>query len=84
MPKKYEEKKKNRKWDERSTQRTAEFLVGRLDAIQDDIGDLIAEFRALDKFDHIILAACAVRWLKEIRKKYKKIADGVTYEEEAD
>jgi hypothetical protein len=81
MPKKSKEKQKH-KWDERSTQRTAEFIVGRLEIIQEDIGDLIAEFRALEKFDHIITAACTVRDLEGLRKTYKKMADGHTWEED--
>jgi hypothetical protein len=82
MAKPYEEKKKNVKWDERSTERTARFVAGRLQTIQDDLADLLAEFRAVEKFDHLIDLAILVKYIARIQKQCEKAGEGYEWKEE--
>ena len=76
-----QERKKRTKWDERSDKRSAEYILRRMDTIKEDLGDLIAEFKAFDQYDHVLLGAHCIRIMDGMRQKYRKIADGQPWQE---
>jgi len=74
--------KKDRKFDERSDARTADFLARRLETIRDEVGDLIADAQSLRQFDDVTTLGCSVQWVERLRKKYRKRAEGYSWEED--
>ena len=74
-------RKKLAKLEERSDRRTADFVVRRLEEIQTELGDLIPDLQTFEHWCEIAQMTFVLRLLKEIRKKYRKIADGHSWEE---
>ena len=75
-------RRKLAKLQERSDRRSAEFVLRRLDELQAELGDLIPDFQAFEHWCEIAQMSYVLRLLKEMRKKYRKIADGHTWQEE--
>jgi hypothetical protein len=75
-------RKKIKKIEERSDRRTAEFVMRRIEEIQTELGDLVPDLQTFEHWCEIAQLTFVIRLLKEIRKKYRKIADGQTWQEE--
>ena len=75
-------RRKIRKIQERSDRRTAEFLMRRLEEVQTELGDLIPDLQTFEHWCEIAQISFINRLLKSIRKKYRKISDGHSWEEE--
>jgi hypothetical protein len=69
------EKKRLAGCEHRSDRRTAEFIVRRVNEVQEEISDLILEFRGFDHFVEVEYAALCVRMLGIVKKKYVEFAD---------
>ena len=54
----------------------------RVQTIQDDLADLLAEFRAVEKFDHLIDLAILVKYIARIQKQCEKAGEGYEWKEE--
>ena len=82
MSKKERKRRKNiAKLQERSDRRTAEFLVRRIEELQTEMGDLIPDLQTFEHWCEISYMTLCIRLLGEMRKKYRKVADGQTWEE---
>jgi hypothetical protein len=68
--------------EHRSDRRTAEFLVRRMTDVQDDLCDLLAEFRAFGHFSEMEDAAWCLRLLQTVKKKYDAFATTGVWPEE--
>jgi hypothetical protein len=79
---KKKQRRKLRKLEERSDQRTAEFVAGRLEEIQTDLGDLIPDLQTFTHYPGIIQVSFCIRMLECLRKKYQKRAEGQTFDED--
>lgn len=79
-------RRRERRWlkkvEERSDRRTADFVVRRLDGIETDLGDLIPDLQTFNDFVEISQMTWCIRFLRDIRKKYQKRADGSMWEDE--
>jgi hypothetical protein len=75
-------RKKLAKLEERSDRRTADFVVRRLDEIQTELGDLIPDLQAFEHWCEIAQMTYILRLLKDMRKKYRKISEGHSWEEQ--
>ena len=73
-------KEKLRKLQERSDRRTAEFVVRRIDSIQQDLGDLIPDLQTFDHYCQIAQVSYCLRILLDMRKRYRRYAEGHTWE----
>jgi hypothetical protein len=86
VPKKEKEVKRERKrlagCEHRSDKRTAEFLVRRLGDVQEDLADLLAEFRTFRHFSEMEDATWCLMVLDRARKKYVAFADTGVWPEE--
>jgi hypothetical protein len=75
-------RRKIAKFQERSDRRTADFLVRRIEEIQTELGDLIPDLQTFDHWTEIAQTTYCIRMLEEIRKKYRKVADGHVWKED--
>jgi hypothetical protein len=75
-------RKKIAKLQERSDRRTADFVVRRIEEIQTEFADLIPDLQTFDHWAEIAHVTYCIRFLDEIRKKYRKVADGCTWKED--
>jgi hypothetical protein len=81
--KKKAERKRAASCEHRSDKRTAEFLVRQIGSVQEDLGDLLAEFKAFGHYSEIQYAALCVRLMDTLKKKYERFAEtGVWPEDE--
>jgi hypothetical protein len=84
--KKQKQKKAERKrlagCEHRSDKRTAEFLVRQIGAVQEDLGDLVAEFKAFGHYSEIQYAALCVRLMETLKKKYERFAESGVWPED--
>ena len=79
------ERKRRRKLakvQERSDRRSAEFVMRRIEEIQTEMSDLIPELQVFEHWCEIAQISFMLRLLKDIRKKYRKIADGHTWQDD--
>jgi hypothetical protein len=74
-------RKKIAKIEERSDRRTADFVMRRIDEIQTELADLIPDLQTFEHWCEISQMSYIIRLLKDMRKKYRKISDGHTWEE---
>lgn len=71
-----------RTWEARADRRTASFITQRLEEIQEELCDLIPDLKTFGHFDQIGRLMWAVDYLHDLQKKYRKLSDGFTWEEE--
>ena len=80
------QKKRQRKrlasCERKSDRRTAEFVVRRIGEIQDELSDLLLEFRAFEHFDELDQATYCLRMLQTVKKKYITFADSGVWSED--
>ena len=90
MSKKHKEKKHKRKKEKsktrprlelKSDKRTAEFLVRRLDEIQDELADLLPDFRSMNRFHEVFYLGWLLSGIQSLTKKCRKFADNGLWEE---
>lgn len=74
--------KKERKLQKRSDERSAEFVFDRLNAIEEDLADLIPEMRAFNHYSQILELTIVLRILKGLKKKYRRLSEGFVYDEQ--
>jgi hypothetical protein len=76
-------KKKRTRWsDEPGDLRTADFLARRLEAIRDDLSDLIPDIQSLHDFGQLPSIGWVIQSVKQLHRKYHKRASGFTWTEE--
>ena len=68
--------------EHRSDRRTAEFIVRRIAEVQDDLSDLLAEFRTFGHYSEMEDATWCLRLLQSLRKKYTAFADDGVWPED--
>jgi hypothetical protein len=72
------ERKRLASCEHRSDKRTAEFVVRQIRCVQDDLADLLAEFRTFDHFSEMEDLTWCLMMLEKARKKYASfVQDGV-------
>jgi len=80
------EAKRERKWlascEHRSDKRTAKFLVQQIRCVQDDLADLLAEFRAFGHFSEMEDLTLCLLLLDRPRKKYAAFVENGFWPEE--
>jgi hypothetical protein len=80
------QEKKQKKWitrcQRRSDERSAEFVEHQLEQIQEQLCDLLSEFRAFEQYGQIEDAAWCIRVLNTLRKKYRKFVERGVWEDE--
>ena len=93
MSKKDKKKKKNKdklrkdkprtrpRLEMQSDKRTAEFLVRRLGEIQDELADLLPDFRSMNRFDEVLYLGFILSSVQSLSKKCRKLAEQGTWEE---
>jgi hypothetical protein len=74
-------RKKIAKIDKRSDRRTAEFVMRRIEEIQTELGDLIPDLQTFEHWCEISQMSYIIRLLKDMRKKYHRISNGHSWEE---
>lgn len=84
MGKKEKQLRRERKFDEQSDARTADFIMRRLDGIESDLSDLVPDVQTLRRYDDMTTLAHLLCNVKRLRKHYKKLADGFSWREEDD
>ena len=86
MSKKEKEAKRERKrfasCEHRSDKRSAEFVVRQIRGLQDDLADLLAEFRAFGHFSEMEDITLCLLLLDRGRKKYAAFAENGAWPEE--
>ncbi len=79
MSKKHKKRTKHRKWlascEHKSDKRTAEFVVRRLDEVQEQIGDLIPDLRTFEHYSEIEDAGWCLMLLQRLKKKYREFVE---------
>ncbi len=84
MSKKNKKKKKERKrlagCEHKSERRTAEFAVGQLDSVQDQLGDLIPELRMFEQYNELMMLSFNMALLERLKKKLRKFVDNGVWE----
>ena len=75
-------RKKLRKLEERSDRRTADFVARRLESIEEELGDVIPDLQTFNHYCQIGQVSYCLRLLKEMQKKYRKYADGHTWDDD--
>jgi hypothetical protein len=58
--------------EHRSDRRTAEFVVRRLNEVQEDLADLIPDLRTFEHYSEIEDVGWALRILQRLKTKYEK------------
>jgi hypothetical protein len=76
------ERKRLASCEHRSDKRTAKFLVRQIRSVQDDLADLLAEFRAFGHFSEMEDLTLCLLLLDRPRKKYAAFADNGVWPEE--
>ena len=79
---KKQERKRLAGCEHRSDRRTAEFVARRITDVQEDLSDLLAEFRAFGHFSELEDTAWCLRVLQTVRKKYDAFAATGVWPEE--
>ena len=78
-------KKKEKKWlrscEHRSEKRTAEFVVRRIDELQDQAADLIPDLRTFEHYSEIEDVGWCLMLLQRLKKKYRKYVEQGVWEE---
>ena len=65
--------------EHKSDRRTAEFLAARLDDVQDQLCDLIADMRTFEHYSEIEDAAWCLRLMQKLKRMYDKFAESGTW-----
>jgi hypothetical protein len=76
------ERKRLASCEHRSDMRSAEFVVRQVRCVQDDLGDLLAEFRAFGHFSEMEDVTWCLMVLERARKKYAAFAENGVWPEE--
>ena len=67
--------------EHRSDKRTAEFVVRRLEEIQEDLSDLFADLKTFEHYSEIEDIGWALRLLQQIKRRYSRFAECGLWEE---
>ena len=82
---KQKKKRKRQKWirscEHRSDKRTAEFVVRRLEELQEQLSDLIPELRTFEHYSEIEDIGWCLMLLQRLKKKYRKFAENGVWED---
>ena len=69
------ERKRIKSCEHKSDRRTAEFLSHRLNELQDQMCDLIADMRTFEHYSEIEDVGWSLMLLQKLKRKYRKFAD---------
>jgi hypothetical protein len=67
--------------EHRSDVRTAEFIVRRIDEIQDETADLLPDIRTFDHYSEMEDVGWVLRMLQRIKRKYERFATNGAWED---
>jgi hypothetical protein len=71
--------KKRRKqlaaFERRADERTARFVAARLEDIQQDLADLLADLRTFDHYEQVVDVGLCMWRLQDVKRKYEKFAE---------
>lgn len=84
MGKKTKKREKIRKLQERSDRRSAEFLVSRFETLEDELADLLPDLRMFSHYTQILELSVILRLVKGLKKKYRKMSDGCSWQDDED
>ena len=76
------ERKRLASCEHRSDKRTAEFVARQIRCVQDDLADLLPEFRAFGHFSEMEDLTWCLLMLDKARKKYAAFADNGVWPED--
>ncbi|HRK31020.1 MAG TPA: hypothetical protein PLD59_08060 [Tepidisphaeraceae bacterium] len=83
MPKREKKLRREGRFDELSDARTAEFVVRGIDRAEQQLADLLPDLQSLARYDDMISMTYCLQLLKLLKKRYRRRADGVAWEEDA-
>jgi hypothetical protein len=76
------ERKRLESCEHHSDKRTAQFVVRQIRCVQDDLADLLAEFRTFEHFSEMEDLTWCLMVLERARKKYASFAENGVWPEE--
>ena len=65
-------------------ERTARFVAARLEDIQDDLSDLLADLRTFDHYEEVVDVGLCLWRLQDVKRKYEKFAEKGAWEDRKD
>jgi len=78
---KLRKKKLIERCEQRSDKRTAEFVIRRIDDLQEQLSDLIPDLRTFEHYSEIEDLGWCLMLLQRIKKRYRKFVDNGVWEE---
>ena len=75
------ELKRLKSCEHKSDRRTAEFLSHRLNELQDDMCDLIADMRTFEHYSEIEDVGWSLMLMQRLKRKYRKFAEDGVWQE---
>ena len=85
MGKKHKRKKKaHAVFERKADERTARFVAARLEDIQQDLSDLLADLRTFDHYEQVVDVGLCMWRLQEVKRKYEKFAEKGAWEDDKD
>lgn len=67
--------------EHQSDKRTAEFIIRRLDDVQEQVYDLLADLRAFEHYGEIEDASWCLNLLQRLKRKYRRFVENGVWED---